>query len=67
MQSPGSPPLNPALGGDDDQAPRGLNLRHSDSYRDLARASLRAELAQGTAIWLKPRGRQIGVALTSQW
>jgi hypothetical protein len=44
-----------------------LDLRHTDAYRTLLRGSLRMELARGTAITLKPRGRRIGVALTSQW
>lgn len=44
-----------------------LDLRRSDAYRALVRGSLRMELGRGTALSLKPRGRRIGVALTSQW
>lgn len=44
-----------------------LDLRRSDAYRALVRGSLRMELGHGTALSLKPRGRRIGVALTSQW
>lgn len=44
-----------------------LDMRRSDAYRALVRGSLRMELGQGTALSLKPRGRRIGIALTSQW
>ena len=44
-----------------------LDLRRSDPYRSLLRGSLRMQLGRDTAITLKPRGRRIGVALSSQW
>lgn len=44
-----------------------LDMRRSDPYRAMLRGSLRMQLGRDTAITLKPRGRRIGVALTSQW
>jgi hypothetical protein len=47
--------------------PLALDLRHSNPYRSLLRGSLRMQLGRDTALTLKPRGRRIGVALSSQW
>ncbi len=44
-----------------------LDLRHSNPYRGLLRGSLRMQLGRDTALTLKPRGRRLGVVLSSQW
>lgn len=51
----------------DAASPGGLQLRSSNPMKSLARGVLRMELGRDTALSLKPRGRRIGITLTSQW
>jgi hypothetical protein len=47
--------------------PGALDLRSTHPMKSLARGVLRMELGRDTALSLKPRGRRIGITLTSQW
>lgn len=51
----------------DVRSPGALQLRSTSPMKSLARGVLRMELGRDTALSLKPRGRRIGVTLTSQW
>lgn len=51
----------------DARPPGALQLRSTNPMKSLARGVLRMELGRDTALSLKPRGRRIGVTLTSQW
>lgn len=44
-----------------------LVLKRADPVRALARGALRMELSRNTTLTLRPRGRRISVALSSQW